>query len=92
VPAVHQAAVGRQDDRVPEVGLLDPVDMLSDHSAGDRSAAEPAVLVELADGVDRHWLGGEIFGQLPQAFGQVDGSAAGHGTGVSFGHRIIITR
>jgi hypothetical protein len=63
-----------------------------DHSAGDWGAAEPAVLVELADCLDRYMFDRKAFGQLPEAFGQVDGSAAGNGACVSFRHRAIVIR
>ncbi len=69
VPAVHQGTIGGQDDGEPQIRRLDPTRVIGDLTTGRCPTAEPAVLIELGDIVDRDLPDRELKGQCPQPVG-----------------------
>lgn len=79
MPTVHQAAVGRQNHRIVQVGGQDSGGMLGHLSARRGDTFEPAILVELRDVGDADSVYRQAFGCLPQSLGEPERTTAWDG-------------
>lgn len=78
VSAVHEPPIGREDDGVPQVSIVDSAGVLGHLSAGGGLASEPAVFVELHDVRDRHLKHRQIRRRRPEALCPPERAATRH--------------
>src|SRR5262249_51227038 len=91
MPTIHQVALRRQNNWIPEISFEDAARMVGNSAAGRwRSWSEPTILVELRNLIDRDLLQRQLPREIPQSFHKPDHAALGCQARVLVCHTLLI--